>query len=186
MNTKFYKGYQNCILVICIITILLFGFWAILNSLTEVGHTTDTIQNLMGISNSILKINLLLLCFACVTHIMVLLTISFKGKNSFLGLVIQQALPLVLPTLLAFVITSIQQKDDAVLKDLLTGIASGVISSIIILMLDRNHTLAVKVMKYLIPEYLEHTKLDTQVSSEKPVRPKKRGVPYKKPQRQNE
>ena len=130
----------------------------IISSLGDIINSSDTLPIWVSINNSLLKMLRGILGLACVIHVITLLLVSLKGEHSFLWLIIQQYRPLAVSILVAFMITVIQQGDDTVFESLLIGIASGVISSIIVLIMDRKNTLVDNVLKHSIPEYLESHK----------------------------
>ena len=153
-NSRLYIIYRDIVLVLCAMTSLIFLVWYMLNCFPRL-FNSETAVAVRECAHSLVAILLLFLFLLVVGHLSILLYRMKNTKHSFVWLVQQQAIALFAPILLAVLIKLFSGNLDNELKDMMVGVCSGIVSSIIILVMDRKHHLADNIIKHIAWEYTE-------------------------------
>lgn len=164
-KSRLFICYQNIILVICAITLLFFAVWMIINSFPAL-FKEEWMVALKDTAYVLLRLSTIVLGLFCLIHLMVLLGRSLFTKHSFVWLVAQQIIPLAFPILVVFLIKLFSGQFDDKLSDVIVGVFSGIISSIIVLFLDRNHRLAHNIIQHAAWEYAENEDVKLESTSD--------------------
>lgn len=106
---------------------------------------------------SILSIEGEVLALFLTGHIITILirTLRSQKRRSFIWIVYQEAIPLVIPLMVFGMINCLHGSLNLHFSELLVGIIGGVISSIIVLVLNRKNNLPDCILRALAPEFLE-------------------------------
>lgn len=157
---SFFKIYTGFIISLTGIALLSFAVGAIL----EIFNSSSNLDTIISIAHSIVEITGSVLAIFCTIHILVILIRSVlpKSEHSFIWFLFHQAFPLVVP-LISFVFIRIFWGAEIFdIMELLCGILAGLVSSILVLIMDRRHNLAEEVLRFVAPEYSENNRKNTQ------------------------
>lgn len=156
-NGKFFSIYQKIVLIATLLYILLFMFFFILSNLPD-SCQAQWVEELKCSTESLSSIISSIICALLGCHIVIIIIKSFITKNSFFGLIKREWLPFFLPIVSISFIKLLSGQFNDKIPDVLVGICSGLISSLIVIVLDRNHELAETVLKYATPELMQNNK----------------------------
>lgn len=151
MKTKFEKLYFYFLFIFSTIAIVLFSFVFLCRVLptkltpTGLDGIVSYIQSLSGIINAVF-----LILFVCPLFIMMLCSVF--GKHSIGWHIKRFALLLFIPLYTLFMINVLNANID--MMSLFVGVVSGVISAVIVLVLDRNNDLVKSLLRVYAPDLI--------------------------------
>lgn len=154
-KNRFFKIYQTFILILCAISVILFMAWYIPEILVN-ESTSGWITSCKNIAHSLMSLLIYILGLLFTGHIItILVRFIFSKQHSFIWLLEKQAVPLIAPIITVLFIKLFSGQLDGWFSDMIVGIFSGVVSSIIVLILDRKHILADTLTKRFAWEYAD-------------------------------
>lgn len=149
----FFWFYQSFVLIAALLAIVLYSFSWFTSEAPGISS-----ERMIGIA-SILKSGALIIFYSefclAIVYIPVILIYCYCTKQSFFWVFGKLCVPIVAPIGVFLWFRLLSGDLYNALSDVIIGCVSGIISSVVVVVLDRKHSLAEKVLKYAAPEYLE-------------------------------
>lgn len=156
-HSKFFSIYEKIVLIASFLYIFLFFLYFSLSIIPD-SWQVHWVEELKGFTQSLSSLISSIICFLLICHIMIILIKSIINKQSFIWLISREWFPIFLPIVMISFIKLLSGQFNDKIPEVLVGICSGLISSVIVILLDRNHKLAENVLKYTAPEFMQNNK----------------------------
>ena len=164
MKTKFVKIYESICLVCSIVALALFAIWYIPYELFG-GSVSGSFYEFAETCDSLSKLLCVILSCASIVVLISLLPVSFFNKHSYLWTLKPWFISIVFPFVVYSFICVIRGEWNDSISGFVVGVISGVVASIIILVMNRNNDLSERVARKWIPELVEQNKEDSTVNT---------------------
>ena len=153
-KTFLFRIYQWVVVLLTAIALLSFVVYYVAEQFPNM-----SVENRPWLSSlhSVVRLIGRILALCCTGHVLILVWkhLCSKPKHSFVWHVKQELVPLVFPIVAYLIISAYSGTLEFGFSDLFCGILGGIISSIIVLIMDRKHTLAEAFIKAVAPEFQE-------------------------------
>ena len=145
--------YQVFVLMASLLAIILYSFnWFTSEALGISSERMMGIPSVLKSASLIIFYSELYLAVVCVLAIFIY---SICSRHSVIWALGKLCIPVVAPLGVFLWFRLLSGDLYNALSEVIIGVVSGIISSVIVVVLDRKHSLANKVLKYAAPEYLE-------------------------------
>ena len=146
-----------CIIVLALNIIAL--FCSVCGCLIETFPSSDRMVTISHNLHNITHIIGCILALSCTIHLSIIFfqSVLRNNRHSFMWLLIKQGRPIIV-SIIFFIIIGVLAGNSFIRSgELISGVLSGMISSVLVLLLDHNHTLASKILDTIYPDLQNKT-----------------------------